>query len=105
LRALGLQQKYIADDNVIIVSVECLIKLESYSDEIITGILYAIDNMTRVLIDDMSLGLAVNDKQGNASFFSVSFVSLSTFETSVYDCTPITSDQYLDLVLDNKVLK
>lgn len=105
MRALGLQQKYIEDDSVIIVTIECLIKLESYPEEVINAILFSIDSMTRVVINDTILGLVIHNKNNDALFFSVHFVVLSTFETSVYDFSPITSDQYLDLVLDKKVLK
>ena len=100
-----MQQRYIEDENSIILTIECLLKLETYPEEVVNAILFSIDNMTRVIIDDTTLGLVLHVKKGSALFFAIHFVMLGTFEVSIYDFSLITSDQYLDLVLDNKILK
>ena len=105
LRLLDLQQKYIEDRGAIVVSVDFLLKLELYPEEIATALLDSIYLMKRVVVDDISLGVAINIDASSAVFFLVQFDMLTAYETRVRDFSLITSDQYLDLVLDKKVLK
>ena len=86
-------------------SVDFLLKLELYPEEIGTALLDSIYLMKRVVIDDISLGVAINANASSAVFFLVQFEMLNAYETSIRDFSLITSDQYLDLVLDKKVLK
>ena len=99
------EQKYIEDREAIVVSVDFLLKLELYPEEIATALLDSIYLMKRVVVDDISLGVAVNIDASSAVFFLVQFDMLTAYETRVRDFSLITSDQYLDLVLDKKVLK
>ena len=87
------------------VSVDFLLKLELYPEEIGTALLDSIYLMKRVVIDDISLGVAINANASSVVFFLVQFEMLNAYETSIRDFSLITSDQYLDLVLDKKVLK
>lgn len=101
----GLQQRYIEGDDNIIVSMECLVKLETYPETTVVSILDAVHTMQRVIVNDVSLGLTFNNNRGNPLFFKIDFIALDEANSSIHDITEITSDDYLDMMLDKKILK
>ncbi len=103
--SVALEQKYIEDDKVIIVSLDFVYKLEKYSEFIAGKILEAVDKMSNEIEDDCTLGLVFNDQDGEPLFFELEFSSLNDVEVSLYDFNTISSDRYLDLLLDKNLIK
>tara|TARA_R110002012_G_scaffold55850_3_gene142541 strand:+ start:8516 stop:8707 length:192 start_codon:yes stop_codon:yes gene_type:complete len=60
--------------------------------------------MTNEIIDDCSLGLVINDKK-ETLFFELEFSNLNESRVSLYNFYLISSDDYLDLMLDNNIIK
>jgi hypothetical protein len=103
--SVALEQKYIEDDKVIIVSLDFVYKLEKYSEFISGKILESVDKMSNEIEDDCTLGLVFNDQDGEPLFFELEFSSLNDVEVSLYDFNTISSDRYLDLLLDKNLIK
>ncbi len=103
--SVALEQKYIEDDKVIIVSLDFVYKLEKYSEFISGKILESVDKMSNEIEDDCTLGLVFNDQEGEPLFFELEFSSLNDVEVSLYDFNTISSDRYLDLLLDKNLIK
>jgi hypothetical protein len=101
---VDLEQRFIEDDKEIIVSLECIYKLEKYSDCIAGDLLSCVERMTNEIIDDCSLGLVINDKK-ETLFFELEFSNLNESRVSLYNFYLISSDDYLDLMLDNNIIK
>ncbi len=103
--SVALEQRYIEDDKVIIVSLDFVYKLEKYSEFISGKILESVDKMSNEIEDDCTLGLVFNDQDGEPLFFELEFSSLNDVEVSLYDFNTISSDRYLDLLLDKNLIK
>ena len=103
--SVALEQKYIEDDKVIIVSLDFVYKLEKYSEFISGKILESVDKMSNEIEDDCTLGLVFNDQDGEPLFFELEFSTLNDVEVSLYDFNSISSDRYLDLLLDKNLIK
>ena len=101
---VALEQRYIEDDKVIIVSLDFVYKLEKYSEFIAGKILEAVDKMSNEISEDCALGLVFNDERGKPLFFELEFSTLNDVEVSLYDFRSVTSDRYLDLLLEKNLI-
>ena len=64
-----------------------------------------IERISNDIAEDVSLGVDIKDMAGNPMFFQFSFEVLNNWEVYLFDVSEISSDTYLDLMLEQKLVK
>ena len=64
-----------------------------------------IERISNDIKGDTTLGVTLNDMDDNALFFQFSFEVLNHWEIYLFDVDAISSDRYLDLMLEGRIVK
>tara|TARA_R110002020_G_scaffold68061_1_gene178322 strand:- start:85 stop:441 length:357 start_codon:yes stop_codon:yes gene_type:complete len=103
------KQKYTVDSRRIrkvILSADFFSKLEQESDEVMEIITNALENMNNEIHGHTSLALTFQEyKDSKPRFVEFNFIELNDREIKLYAYNEISSDRYLDMLLEGKILK
>ena len=104
---MGLKRKYIRDrvTRKIVLAESFFEKLDTedrLSFELIT---LSLTQMKNEIHGHQSLPLTFNDRKDKPRFLAFNFIELSEEEIKLYSYDDITSDGYLDMILEDNVLR
>tara|TARA_R100001594_G_C3918632_1_gene235156 strand:+ start:245 stop:595 length:351 start_codon:yes stop_codon:yes gene_type:complete len=105
---MGLEQKYTeARSRVrkVIISVDFFEKLEMEDELVMETIMTALEQMRNEIRGHMSLALTFNDVKDTPRFIVFKFIELNEREIKLYEYQDISSDMYLDMMLDGELLQ
>lgn len=90
----------------VILAANFFAKLEEESQEVMDIITGALETMNNELHGHTSLGLTFQEEEGSEPrFLKFKFMELNDREIKLYAYNDISSDEYLDLLLDKKILQ
>ena len=105
---MGLEQKYTEGRTrvrKVIISADFFEKLEKEDELTMETIMTALENMRNEIRGHMSLALTFNDTNMKPRFISFNFIELNEREVKLYEYNDISSDAYLDMLLDKALLR
>ena len=79
-------------------------KIEKNATFVANYLFEVIERITNNIDDDTSLGVIVNDIRRNDIFFELWFDIVSPWEIYLYDIDEVSSDRYLDLMLEDRII-
>tara|TARA_R100000808_G_scaffold6064_3_gene18164 strand:+ start:1620 stop:2027 length:408 start_codon:yes stop_codon:yes gene_type:complete len=79
-------------------------KIEKNATFVANYLLEVIERITNKIDDDTSLAVIVNDIRRNDIFFELWFDIVSPWEIYLYDIEEVSSDRYLDLMLEDRII-
>ena len=79
-------------------------KIEKNATFVANYLFEVIERITNKIDDDTSLAVIVNDIRRNDIFFELWFDIVSPWEIYLYDIEEVSSDRYLDLMLEDKII-
>jgi len=79
-------------------------KIEKNATFVANYLFEVIERITNKIDDDTSLGVIVNDIRRNDIFFELWFDIVSPWEIYLYDIEEVSSDRYLDLMLEDRII-
>jgi len=79
-------------------------KIEKNATFVANYLFEVIERITNKIDDDTSLAVIVNDIRRNDIFFELWFDIVSPWEIYLYDIEEVSSDRYLDLMLEDRII-
>lgn len=80
-------------------------KIDEQPKFVSTYLYEIIERISNDIVEDVKLGSTINDMGGKPMFFQFSFEVLNNWEVYLFDVREISSDTYLDLMLEQKLVK
>jgi len=79
-------------------------KIEKNATFVANYLFEVIERITNNIDDDTSLAVIVNDLRRKDIFFEMWFDIVSPWEIYLYDIEEVSSDRYLDLMLEDRII-
>jgi hypothetical protein len=105
---MALEQKYTeARSRVrkVIISADFFEKLEMEDELVMETIMTALEQMRNEIRGHMSLAMTFNDVKDSPRFIAFKFIELNDREIKLYEYQDVSSDMYLDMMLDGELLQ
>ena len=93
------------DTKLMLVDRKVVDQIDKKPTFISTYLYEVIERISNDIVEDVTLGSTLNDMSGKPLFFQFSFEVLNNWEVYLFDIREVSSDTYLDLMLEEKLIK
>ena len=94
-----------SNTKLMLVDKEVIKKIETNPNFVASYLYEVIERLSNDIETDQSLGATLNDTNGKPLFFEFSFEVLNNWEVYLNNIRVISSDRYLDLMLEKRLVE
>lgn len=99
------KQKYTGETRTMLIDKYVFEEINNMSSFISKCLLEIIERIVNSIPEPISMGVTFNDIDRKPVFFEFWFRPINEYEVYFYDIKPVSSDRYLDLMLEDSLIE